>query len=185
MSKEIVKSFKKLKEDDFYEQFTPTINHLVHDAPFGGTMYETYGVEIDFINEFAQGEFKAKLWTIEEVEGKMYYVSGYHYVNRFGYIITEESVPDDIQYEVCLDAEPEGELHTAKLIQEITVIDPDTKGEVQLAIYKHEGGGIFAMDISFLDQCVNTDDFDRPIIPDPFSDNGVEEGTVNRVVLFD
>jgi lysophospholipid acyltransferase (LPLAT)-like uncharacterized protein len=90
-----------------------------------------------------------------------------------------------LEIEVAIDTEPDSEMHTAKLIEEITVIDPDTKGEVQLAVYKHQGGGIFAIDISFLDQCVNTDDFDRPIIPDPFSDNGVEEGTINHVVLFD
>jgi hypothetical protein len=74
---------------------------------------------------------------------------------------------------------------TAKFVKEITVIDPDSKGKVQLTVYKHEGGGMFAIDSSFLDQCVNTDDFDRPIIPDPFSDNDVEEGIINHVVLFD
>jgi hypothetical protein len=73
----------------------------------------------------------------------------------------------------------------AYFVKELTVVDPDTKGEVEMAVYKHEGGGIFAIDISFLDQCVTTDDFDRPIIPDPFSDNGREEGTISHVVLFD
>jgi hypothetical protein len=76
-------------------------------------------------------------------------------------------------------------MKTAKLVKEITVIDPDSKGKVQLTVYKHEGGGMFAIDSSFLDQCVNTDDFDRPIIPDLFSDNGAEEGIIDHVVLFD
>lgn len=183
MTKEIVKKFLKLPEDEFYEKYTPTINHLVHDAPFGGTMYETYGVEIDFINDFKDSEHKAKLWTIVEAEGKMFYVSGYHYVNRFGYIITEESVPENIEYEVELDADVEPQLCTAHLVEEITVIDPDTKGEIQLAVYKHEGGGMFAIDSSFLDQVVRTDDFDRPIIPDPFSGNGVQK--IGEVLLFD
>lgn len=73
----------------------------------------------------------------------------------------------------------------AYYVKEVTVTDPDSKGEVELTVYKHEGGGMFAVDASFLDQVVNTDDFDRPIIPDPFSDNGVEEGTVDHVILFD
>jgi hypothetical protein len=76
-------------------------------------------------------------------------------------------------------------MKTAKFIKEITVIDPDSKGEVEVEIYKHENGGIFGIDSSFLDQCVNTDEFDRPIIPDPFSDSDVEEGTIDHVVLFD
>jgi len=76
-------------------------------------------------------------------------------------------------------------MHTAHLVEEIRVKDPDSKSDVDLAIYKHEGGGMFAMDISFLDQVVNTDDFDRPIIPDPFSDSGAEEGEIEHVLLFD
>jgi hypothetical protein len=74
---------------------------------------------------------------------------------------------------------------TAKFVAEIVVTDPDSGGLVEVEIYKHENGGMFGMDSSFLDQCVNTDEFDRPIIPDPFSDNDVEEGTISHVVLFD
>jgi len=55
---------------------------------------------------------------------------------------------------------------TAKLVREITVIDPDSKGEVELSVYKHENGGMFAIDSSFLDQCCDEDSY--PIIPDPF-----------------
>jgi hypothetical protein len=59
----------------------------------------------------------------------------------------------------------------AKFIEEITVIDPDTKGNVQLEIYKHPGGGIFAIDGSYLE----TFDENEPIIiPDPF-DNEFSE----------
>jgi hypothetical protein len=70
-------------------------------------------------------------------------------------------------------------MKTAKFVMEITVKDPDTKGKVQLEVYKHENGGMFAIDGSFLEATVNLDDFDRPIIPDPFSDDKGE------VVLFD
>lgn len=72
-------------------------------------------------------------------------------------------------------------MKTANFIKEIIVIDPDSKGEVEIEIYKHENGGIFAIDSSFLDQVARTDDFDRPIIPDPFS---VEDETIDEVVLF-
>ena len=54
----------------------------------------------------------------------------------------------------------------AKFVKEITVIDPDSMGEVEISIYKHEGGGMFGIDSSYLDQCV---DDDEPIIPDPFA----------------
>ena len=40
-------------------------------------------------------------------------------------------------------------MRTAKLVKEITVIDPDNTGEVRLTVYKHENGAMFALDISF------------------------------------
>jgi hypothetical protein len=71
----------------------------------------------------------------------------------------------------------------AFFVKEITVIDPDSKGEVELSVYKHENGGMFAVDSSFLDQVARTDDFDRPIVPDPLAD--VEDEAIEEVVLFD
>jgi hypothetical protein len=103
---EIVKTFKTLTEDEFYAQFNPVKNHIDEDCSFDGCMYETYGRDINYINAVAKDPVaKLKLWTIIEAEGKMFYVSGYHYVNRFGYIITEESVPENIEYDVELDTE--------------------------------------------------------------------------------
>lgn len=72
-------------------------------------------------------------------------------------------------------------MNKAYFVKEITVIDPDSKGEVELELYKHECGGMFAIDSSFLDQVARTDDFDRPIIPDPFT----TEDDVEEVMLFD
>jgi len=40
----------------------------------------------------------------------------------------------------------------AKWFKDITVVDPDTGGEVELSLYKHETGGIFALDFSYIDQ---------------------------------
>lgn len=70
-------------------------------------------------------------------------------------------------------------MQTAKFVKEISVTDPDTKGKVKLEVYKANNGGMFAIDSSFLEATINLDDYDRPIIPDPFSDNNGE------IVLFD
>lgn len=56
----------------------------------------------------------------------------------------------------------------AKFVKEITVIDPDTRGTVLLEVYKHENGGMFAMDSSYLEQ--EFDDEDEPVIADPFQE---------------
>jgi len=57
-------------------------------------------------------------------------------------------------------------METAKFVTEVTVVDPDSKGEVQLSVFKHCRGGMFAMDSSYLDQ-VLPDEGDC-MIPDPF-----------------
>jgi len=71
----------------------------------------------------------------------------------------------------------------AYFVEEIVVTDPDSKGLVELEVYKHENGGMFAVDYSFLDQVARTDDYDRPIIPDPLTD--VEDEAIEEVILFD
>ena len=40
----------------------------------------------------------------------------------------------------------------AKFVEEITVVDPDSKGNVQLSVFKHENGGMFAIDSSYIEQ---------------------------------
>ena len=74
-------------------------------------------------------------------------------------------------------------MNNAKLVGRITMTDPDSKGEVDMSIYKHENGGMFAIDSSFLDQCCDEDSY--PVIPDPFSSNGVVVDEVQFVMLQD
>lgn len=62
---------------------------------------------------------------------------------------------------------------TAKFVKEITVTDPDTKLPVEIDVFKHEGGSMFAIDASYLDQVF---DDDIPIvIPDPMSNAGLSQ----------
>jgi hypothetical protein len=64
-------------------------------------------------------------------------------------------------------------MNKAKFVSEITVVDPDTGGDVQIEVYKHENGGMFAIDSSYLEQTV--DDDSNPVIPDPFSTTKAQE----------
>lgn len=38
-----------------------------------------------------------------------------------------------------------------KFIKSVTIIDPDTKGEVEIEFYKLDGGGIIGIDASFIE----------------------------------
>jgi len=62
--------------------------------------------------------------------------------------------------------------YRAKFVKEIVIQDPDTDGTVALAVYKHENGGMFAIDSSFIEQC-REDMYDA--IYDPFADMGEPE----------
>ncbi len=55
----------------------------------------------------------------------------------------------------------------AKFVNTITVKDPDSNNNVEISIFKHENGGMFAIDSSYLDQCFQ-DENNIPTIPDPF-----------------
>ena len=59
---------------------------------------------------------------------------------------------------------------TAKFVQEITVIDPDTNSPVEMSVFKHnDSGGMFAIDSSFISQCF--DEYSDVMLPDPFNEN--------------
>ena len=57
----------------------------------------------------------------------------------------------------------------AKFVKEITVIDPDSNLPVDISIYKHENGGMFGIDSTYIEQVLTDDsDLDNLLILDPF-----------------
>jgi len=67
--------------------------------------------------------------------------------------------------------------NTARFVSEVTEIDPDSKGDVEMSVFKHDqSGGMFAIDSSFLDQCFEDDE--DPVIDDPLNKG-------QEVILYD
>lgn len=101
----------KITEDEFDERFKPMTNHFERAKAdkdtadedvcgFSGCMFETYDEELDFVFDLSQKE--KRVWTIiEGDDDDMYYVTGFHYLNRIGFLVTEEAY--DKEYEVKLD----------------------------------------------------------------------------------
>ena len=54
----------------------------------------------------------------------------------------------------------------AKWISDIAIIDPDTKEVVEVSMFKHDSGGIFGIDASFIEQMCSDN---NPTINDPFN----------------
>jgi len=57
-------------------------------------------------------------------------------------------------------------MNKANFVTEITVTDPESGGNVELSVFKHENGGMFAIDSSYIDQVLD-DDEEAPFIQDP------------------
>jgi hypothetical protein len=57
---------------------------------------------------------------------------------------------------------------TAKFVTEIKVKDPDTNAPVEISLFKHENGGMFAVDSSYIVQVLPEEG--DCFIPDPFND---------------
>lgn len=76
----------ELTEEEFDKQFTLRENHITGNKI---TFFETYGDELQFVMLQENTNY---VWTMVDGEdGKQYYLSGYHLVNRINYIITNES----------------------------------------------------------------------------------------------
>jgi hypothetical protein len=89
----------QLTEDEFFERFRPIVNHLQREASWSGCMFETHGLEQEYVHSIRDTE-PARVWTILEVDGAIVVASGYSRVNRTGYLITEVPVDGGISYEV-------------------------------------------------------------------------------------
>jgi len=59
-------------------------------------------------------------------------------------------------------------MNKAKFIKEVEVPDPESNMMVDISIFKHENGGIFGIDSSYITQLF--DDDELIVIPDPLSD---------------
>jgi hypothetical protein len=108
-----------LTEEQFEEQFTPQINHIeramadvsVADediCSFGGCMYETTSPDIDYVLEMAKEnrvvtiiEGKDTIGEDGEPHSTLFYSSGYHLVNRLGFLVLDKPYTED--FEVKLD----------------------------------------------------------------------------------
>jgi hypothetical protein len=91
-----------LSEGQFDDRFPLLTNHLNPNASWAfndsnGCLFETYGPELEFV----RSQDDRTVWTlVDGDDGDLYVVSGYHFVNRIGYLISTVPVPEGTDYEV-------------------------------------------------------------------------------------
>lgn len=93
---------KQLTETEFDELFSPIKNKFDENASFDGCLYETYGPEIDYVLSIVPQnrvvtivEGEDELGDDGEYHSVIYYESGYHLVNRMGYLILDKPYNED------------------------------------------------------------------------------------------
>jgi hypothetical protein len=100
---------KTITEDEFYATYKPVANPFVADASWGGAMLETYGRELAHVQEVFETA-PDTVWTVLDCDGSLIVGSGFHHVNRMGYIITEVPVaPGESVETIDEDADLDGD----------------------------------------------------------------------------
>lgn len=77
---------KEMTYDDFLEKYTPIKNHICKTAPLDGCMFETIREEYEFV----KNQDPKNVWTLIDCDGWYGIAAGFHFINRLGYVITEE-----------------------------------------------------------------------------------------------
>ncbi len=100
-------NFIEMTEDEWFKTYKPIPNHIDKNASFSdgehGYMFETYGDEVEFV----KSQSPANIWMYGEGDdGGTYIWSGWGFVNRLGYFITEVPCPPDTDIQIQI-AEPD------------------------------------------------------------------------------
>ncbi len=88
-------SEQTISYEKFVECYKPVKNPINTNASYEGQMLETYGEEMELVKKANS----LCIWTLLETDGESYIASGFHFVNRLGYFITEipYSIDDNIE----------------------------------------------------------------------------------------
>ena len=104
------------------EQFNFIPNNYDEYSSFDGLMFETYGDEVEFV----KSQSPDKIWMYGEGDGGGLYIwSGWGFVNRIGYFVSEKPVPantiiqiqvaePDLTCDFCGDTLEEEETHNCE-----------------------------------------------------------------------
>ena len=94
-------NFIEMDFDEWCDTYKPIVNHIDNNASFdngdGGIMFETYGDEVEFV----KSQSPDKIWMYGDGDdGGSYVWSGWGFVNRLGYFITEVPCPPDTDIQI-------------------------------------------------------------------------------------
>lgn len=92
---------RAMTEIEFKAQYPLLANHLSDNGEaFEGCLFETFGEELAFV----QRQNPLTIWTLVNADDsdRRFICSGFHFINRFGYLISTIPFPEDADIEVQL-----------------------------------------------------------------------------------
>lgn len=90
-------NFIEMDFEEWIETYKPISNHIDTNASFDGLMFETYGDEVEFV----KSSNPDCIWMYGDGDdGGSYIWSGWGFVNRIGYFITEVPFPDNTTIQI-------------------------------------------------------------------------------------
>jgi len=92
-------NFIELDYDEWVATYKPIPNNIDKNASFDGMMFETYGDEVAFVKKTDPNH----IWMYGDGDdGGSFIWSGWGFVNRLGYFITEVPCPPDTDIQVMV-----------------------------------------------------------------------------------
>lgn len=109
----MIEALIEITEDEFDQRYPLVPNYLNRHASWAtgdgpGCLFETYGEELDFV----RAKDARFVWTlIDGDDGDMYLVSGFHRVNRVGYLISSKPLREGtcVQVHLSMSEDTPGE----------------------------------------------------------------------------
>ena len=90
-------TFIEMDFDEFVSVYKPITNSIDTNASFDGLMFETYGDEYEMVKQANPNN----IWTYGDGDdGGSYVWSGWSFVNRIGYFITEVPFPENTTIQI-------------------------------------------------------------------------------------
>jgi len=108
----------QLTEEEFDALHTPQINHIEREkankniadediCSFEGCLYDTFGADLEYVLKMAKENRVVTIIEGEDIEdedGELHitvsYTSGYHLVNRLGFLILEKPYNEEFEVKI-------------------------------------------------------------------------------------
>lgn len=100
----------KITEDAFAALFPLRTNYLNPGASWQsadgqGCLFETSGDEFEYVEHCDPRH----VWTLVDDDGSQYVLSGFHHINRIGYLVSATPVPEGVEIRVDIPNRPRTE----------------------------------------------------------------------------